>query len=48
MTALAVSEQACCPFFDFRIQLDGPLLHVEVRAPAEGAGLLAELFTPTA
>jgi hypothetical protein len=42
--ALAADEQRCCPFFDFRLHLDGPVLHLEVRAPAEGAGLLAELF----
>jgi MerR family transcriptional regulator, copper efflux regulator len=42
---LAASEQRCCPFFDFRLHLDGPVLHLEVRAPAEGAGLLAALFT---
>lgn len=41
---LAAAEQECCPFFDFRIHLDGPLLRLEVRAPADGAGLLAELF----
>lgn len=41
---LAVAEQRCCPFFDFRLHLDGDSLHLEVRAPAEGAPLLAELF----
>lgn len=48
ITALAVAEQRCCPFFDFRLHLDGPVLHLEVRAPDEGAGLLAELFGPGA
>ncbi|KEI45575.1 MerR family transcriptional regulator [Saccharopolyspora rectivirgula] len=43
---LAVSEQRCCPFFDFRLHLDCPDLHLEVRAPAEGAGLLHDLFGP--
>lgn len=43
---LAVAEQQCCPFFDFRLHLDGPDLHLEVRAPAEAADLLAELFGP--
>lgn len=43
---LAAAEQRCCPFFDFRIHLDGPLLRLEVRAPADGAGLLAEVFGP--
>jgi DNA-binding transcriptional MerR regulator len=44
LTALAAAEQQCCPFFDFRFHLDGPVVHLEVRAPAEGAGLLTELF----
>ncbi|MEV4442993.1 MerR family transcriptional regulator [Streptomyces sp. NPDC049577] len=41
---LAVDEQRCCPFFDFRLHVDGELLRLEVRAPAEGAELLAGLF----
>ncbi|WP_413098630.1 MerR family transcriptional regulator [Streptomyces sp. Inha503] len=45
---LAAAEQGCCPFFDFRLHLDGPDLHLEVRAPAEGVGLLTELFTDAA
>ncbi|MDT3396214.1 MerR family transcriptional regulator [Streptomyces sp. B1866] len=45
---LAAAEQGCCPFFDFRLHLDGPDLHLEVRAPAEGAALLAELFAEPA
>ncbi|PZG55668.1 MerR family transcriptional regulator [Spongiactinospora gelatinilytica] len=48
VAGLAVAEQLCCPFFDFRLHLDGPLLRLEVRAPADGAGLLAELFGPPA
>lgn len=48
LAALAAAEQRCCPFLDFRLHLDGPVLRLEVRAPAEGAGLLAELFTPAA
>ncbi|MGI5321294.1 MerR family transcriptional regulator [Actinomadura nitritigenes] len=44
--ALAAAEQRCCPFFDFRLHLDGPVLHLEVRAPDEGAELLTELFGP--
>ncbi|MFI0723512.1 MerR family transcriptional regulator [Streptomyces sp. NPDC021224] len=46
LTRLAAAEQRCCPFFDFRLHLDGPRAHLEVRAPAEGAGLLAEIFAP--
>ncbi|WP_406690324.1 hypothetical protein REH65_31130 [Saccharopolyspora sp. ID03-671] len=48
IAALAADEQQCCPFFDFRLHLDGPVLRLKVRAPAEGAFLLAELFTPAA
>ncbi|MFF4857830.1 MerR family transcriptional regulator [Streptomyces rubiginosohelvolus] len=44
---LAAAEQECCPFFDFRLHLDGPHLHLEVRAPADGGALLADLFGPT-
>ncbi len=46
IAALAAEEQQCCPFFDFRLHLDGPMLALEVRAPASGADLLKELFTP--
>lgn len=45
---LAVAEQQCCPFFDFRVHLNGSVLHLEVRAPADAAELLAELFAPAA
>ncbi|MGH3295525.1 MAG: MerR family transcriptional regulator [Trebonia sp.] len=41
---LSVAEQECCPFLDFRLHLDGPALHLEVRASVEGADFLAELF----
>ncbi|MFI1781959.1 MerR family transcriptional regulator [Streptomyces rubiginosohelvolus] len=41
---LAAAEQECCPFFDFRLHLDGPHLHLEVRAPADGGALLTGLF----
>lgn len=43
---LAVVEQACCPFFDFRLHLDGPDLHLQVRAPANAYDLLTALFNP--
>ncbi|WP_327257775.1 MerR family transcriptional regulator [Streptomyces sp. NBC_01244] len=46
LTALAAAEQQCCPFFDFRLHLDGTQVHLEVRAPADGAALLADLFGP--
>ena len=44
LARLIVAEQACCPFFGFRLEFDGPLLLLEVRAPAEGAEILAGLF----
>ncbi|MFB7591408.1 MerR family transcriptional regulator [Streptomyces sp. NPDC056169] len=45
---LAAAEQRCCPFFDFRLHLNGPHLYLEVRAPADGAALLAGLFASAA
>lgn len=48
VAALAAAEQGCCPFFDFRLHLTGATLNLEVRAPAEGAELLADLFQPAA
>ncbi|HEX4830881.1 MAG TPA: MerR family transcriptional regulator [Trebonia sp.] len=45
VAGLAAAEQRCCPFLDFRLRFAGPLLHLEVRAPAEAATLLAGLFT---
>lgn len=44
IVALAAAEQECCPFFDFRIQLAGQRLHLEVRAPAEAGDMVADLF----
>lgn len=44
VAGLAAQEQRCCAFFDFRLHLDGPSLHLEVRAPQAGARLLMELF----
>jgi MerR family copper efflux transcriptional regulator len=43
---LAAAEQECCPFLDFRLLFDGPVVHLEVHAPAGAAGLVAELFEP--
>ncbi|MFF6835675.1 MerR family transcriptional regulator [Streptomyces sp. NPDC012438] len=44
---LAAEEQRCCPFLDFRLHLDGPCLHLEIRAPADGRTLLTGLFGAT-
>ncbi|MER8161341.1 MerR family transcriptional regulator [Streptomyces sp. NPDC094472] len=41
---LAAAEHRCCPFFDGRLHLDGPHLHLDVRTSAYGAGLLTEAF----
>lgn len=46
VAGLAAAEQACCPFFDFRLHLDGAVLHVEVRTSAEGQPMLAAQFDP--
>jgi MerR family copper efflux transcriptional regulator len=43
---LAAAEQRCCAFFDFTLHLAGSILRLEVRAPAEAAPLLAEVFGP--
>lgn len=42
---LAVAEQQCCAFFDFRIHLTGQRLYLDIRAPAEAASMLADIFT---
>lgn len=44
VASLAAEEQGCCAFFDFRLHLDGPDLHLEVRAPEAGLDLLTALF----
>lgn len=44
LAALVAAEQACCPFFGFRLEFDGPRLVLEVRAPAEGSEILASVF----
>ncbi|MEU5988821.1 MerR family transcriptional regulator [Spirillospora sp. NPDC047418] len=43
---LAAAEQRCCPFFDFRLCFDGDVVHLEVHAPADAAGLIDDLFAP--
>lgn len=47
LAELTAAEQRCCPFLDFRLRLDGPALHLEIRAPGEAAGLLADLLPQT-
>jgi DNA-binding transcriptional MerR regulator len=44
VAALAAAEQRCCPFFDFRLHFDGPMVHLEMRAPADAAELLHDLI----
>ncbi len=41
---LAAAEQECCPFLNFRLLLAGPVMHLEVRAPAEATDLVTELL----
>ncbi|TXL86633.1 hypothetical protein [Streptomyces sp. IB2014 016-6] len=48
VAALAPDEQQCCPFFGFRLHLDGQELHLEVRTDPDGTGLLTDLFGPAA
>lgn len=44
LAALAAAEQRCCPFFEFTLQFDGQVLHLDVRAPAAAEDMLAALF----
>ena len=44
VAGLAADEQACCPFFDFTLRLADGRLAFEVRAPAQAADLVAEVF----
>ena len=44
IAALAAAEQQCCAFFDFTLRLGTGDLALEVRAPAEAASLVAEVF----
>ncbi len=44
IAGLAAAEQECCPFFGFRLHLDVPDLHLEIRAGADAADLLTALF----
>ena len=41
---LAADEHQCCPFFDFTLHLTDGRLAFEVRAPAQAADLVADLF----
>jgi MerR family transcriptional regulator, copper efflux regulator len=44
VAGLAAAEHECCPFFDFRISFAGQRMHLDVRAPAGAAAMLAGLF----
>ncbi|PYC87618.1 heavy metal-responsive transcriptional regulator [Streptomyces tateyamensis] len=44
LAALAAAEQGCCAFFDFALHLTPGAVRLSVRAPEEGAGMLADLF----
>lgn len=45
LAALCAQEQRCCPFFDFHLHFDGPVLHLEVRAPSQARELLDQLLS---
>ena len=44
VAGLAADEQQCCPFFDFTLRIADGRLAFEVRAPAQAAELVAEVF----
>ena len=44
VAALAVAEQTCCSFFDFRLRIGSDALELEVRAPADAAPVVDALF----
>ena len=41
---LAIAEQACCPFFDFHLHLDGDYAYLTVRAPEHGQQMITDLL----
>ncbi|MEV1295415.1 MerR family transcriptional regulator [Pseudonocardia sp. NPDC049635] len=44
ITALAVAEQRCCPFFTFDLSLRGPRFTLVITTPPEGMPMLDRLF----
>ena len=38
--SLAQREKACCPFFDFTIEIDADRVTLHISVPAEAAGIL--------
>ena len=40
---LARREKACCPFFDFTLQIDADDIVLSISVPAEATGLLDDL-----
>lgn len=46
LARLAQAEQRCCAFFSFAITIDRRGSAVEVTAPDDAAGIVAELFGP--
>jgi DNA-binding transcriptional MerR regulator len=41
---LAVSEQACCAFFDFTVRASGGELHLDVRGPQQAQEVISAVF----
>jgi hypothetical protein len=44
LARLAEAEQHCCAFLAFALTVDQRGIALEIRAPADAAGLVAELF----
>ncbi|MEV4558210.1 heavy metal-responsive transcriptional regulator [Kitasatospora sp. NPDC049285] len=47
LAELAAAEQSCCGFLDFALHLTPTAVQLAVRAPEDGAGMLADLFGAT-
>jgi hypothetical protein len=45
---LAQREKACCPFFEFRLELEADRILLRIEVPADGADALDALVGPTA
>ncbi len=44
LARLVAAEQACCPFFDFRLVVTPAGVRFEVRAPGEAQQIVAAMF----
>ena len=48
LAGLVAAEQDCCRFFSFALTIDERGVALEVRAPADGQGLLDDVFGASA